>query len=244
VSPSWVTFLFEVGNFLLLVALLGWLFFRPVRELLERRRAALQAEEEAVAAKRAEMERALAEVESRRGALETSVAELRERVREDAERERANLLEGARAQVQRERESFQAELEALRRGQLGAAIHDAAAGASEMVRRLLERIDGPDLESSLLEAARRELAALASSAPLAPLVVESASALKPEGLAALAQAAGVPLAQVTQRTTPELLAGVRVLTARGLVDASAAGLAAHAERMLASRIEAGEKHGG
>ncbi len=243
-TPSWVTFLFEVGNFLLLAALLGWFFFRPVREVLERRRAALQAEEEAIAAKRAEAERTLAEVEARRSTLESSIAELRERARQDSERERANLLDAARAQLQRERESFQAELEALRRGQMGAAIHDAAAGAGEMVRRLLERIGGPELERGLIEAARRELAALASAGPLAPVVVESASSLKPESLAALAQAAGAPLAQVSQRTVPELVAGLRVLTARGLVDASAAGLAAHAERVLAARIDHGEERSG
>jgi hypothetical protein len=37
---------------------------------------------------------------------------------------------------------------------------------------------------------------------------------------------------------PELGAGVRILTARGLIDASAAGLAAHAERALVARFDA------
>lgn len=243
-SPSWATFLFEVANFLLLAGLLGWLFFRPVRELLERRRAALQAEEDAIAAKRAELERKLVEAEAKRSALESSVAELRERARQDAEHERASLLEGAREQVQRERETFKAELAALRRGELAAAIRDAAVGASEMVRRLLQRIDGPELERGLLEAARRELEALAGAGPLAPIIVESASPLKPESVAVLAQAAGVPLAEVTQRTVPELLTGIRILTGRGLVDASAAGLAAHAQRMLVSQIDSGGYRGG
>jgi hypothetical protein len=38
VSASWVTFAFEAANFLLLTALLAWLFFRPLRAALERRR--------------------------------------------------------------------------------------------------------------------------------------------------------------------------------------------------------------
>ena len=237
-SPSWVTFLFEAANFLLLAALLGWVFFRPVRGALERRRAALEAEEREAAEGRARAERALAEVAARQSELERSHASLRERVREEAERERLRVLGAAREQAQRERETLKAELAALRRGQAKRIAADAAAAARGVVVRLLERIEGPDLEQALVAAAGREFAKLAAEGPVTPVIVESAGALEPTTLDALAKAAGIPGSEMSSRRVPELGAGIRILTARGLIDASAAGLAAHAERALVARFTA------
>jgi F-type H+-transporting ATPase subunit b len=236
VAPSWSTFLFEAANFLLLAALLGWAFFRPVREALESRRAALEAESREAAERLAEAERKLEEARTRRAEIEGSLEELRERVRVEAERERDRLLEEARARAEREREALDAELAAQRRGQATRIAGDAAAAAREIVVRLLERIGGPDLESALLEAATRELEKLAASGPVASLIVESSRPLTPAALSAIARAAGLATSEVSAREVPELVAGVRLLTSRGLVDASAAGLAAHAERALSARI--------
>lgn len=237
-SPTWATFLFELGNFLLLAALLGWLFFRPVREAIERRRAALEVEQRDAAARRAEAERLVAEARARRAELESSLSGLRERVRQEAERERASLLDGARDQAKCEREALETELAALRRSQVRAQAGDAAAAARELVARLLARIEGPELEGALLAAAGRELAGLAEAGAPAPLIVESARPLDAAALDALARAAGADAADVTARVVPELVGGVRVLTARGLVDASVAGLAAHSERALLERLDA------
>jgi F0F1-type ATP synthase membrane subunit b/b' len=77
VSPTWSTFLFEMANFLLLAAVLGWLFFRPVRDALEKRRAGLEAEDREAAEKLAEAERLRAEAADRRSELEASLATLR-----------------------------------------------------------------------------------------------------------------------------------------------------------------------
>ncbi|HVP30267.1 MAG TPA: hypothetical protein VMW35_14020 [Myxococcota bacterium] len=237
-SASWVTFLFEAANFLLLAALLGWIFFRPVREALERRRAGLEAEERAAAEKQAQADQRLAEATARRLELESSLDALRARVRQDAEREAARLIETAREEAQRARETLKSETVAFRRDQARTLAHDAAAAAREIAVRLLERIRGPELEQALFEAARRELKELAAAGPLAPLLVEAPALLGSEVLARLADAAGVAEGDLKERAAPELVAGLRVLTARGLVDASAAGLAAYAERALAAELEA------
>jgi F-type H+-transporting ATPase subunit b len=237
VSSTWATFLFEAANFLLLAAVLGWLFFRPLRDALERRRSEIEAEQRAAEAARAEAERALEEARARRAELEGSLEQLRQRLQREAETERDRLLEAARAQAQRERETLKSELAALRRAQARTLARDAAAAAQEIVVRLLEEIDGPELEPSLVEAACRELEELRSSGSLAPVVVESARALDGKALASLAEAAGVDPAGAAHRVDPDLVAGVRILTARGLVDASAAGLAAQAERVLLAQLE-------
>jgi len=240
VSPSWATFLFETANFLLLAALLGWAFFRPVRAMLERQRASLDAERREAEASRGEAQRQLAEAQKLRAELEASLSGLRERGRQEAEHEAAHLLDGARDQARRERQALEAELGALRRGEAHARSLDSVRAAREVVVRLLARIGGPDVESALQRAACRELAELAAGGRLDPVIVEAPRSLETEAIAALAEAAGIAPDRVGQRIVPELVAGVRILTGRGLVDASAAGLAAQAERAIVARIDGDE----
>ena len=229
--------LFEAANFLLLAAVLGWLFFRPVRDVLERRRSELQSEQQAAADDRVEAERVLQDALARRAELEDSLEGLRERVQREAETEREGIVEAARGQMQREHETLKEDLVSLRRAQARSLNLDAAVAAREIVVRLLGEMEGPDLEHGLLRAACRELETLRSLGPLAPVVIESVRPLDNAALAAVAEAAGVAVVDVTPREDPELVAGLRILTARGLVDASAVGLAAQAERLLLSQID-------
>jgi F-type H+-transporting ATPase subunit b len=237
VSSTWATFLFEAANFLLLAAVLGWLFFRPVRDALERRRSELEREQRAAAEARATAEREAQEARARRAELEASLEGLRERVQRDAEAERQRLMQAARARMQHERETLKAELAAQRRAQARSLARDAAFAAREIMLRLLEEMEGPELEPALRRAACRGLEALRASGSLAPVVVESAQALEDDALAELVRAAGVAPGDVSLRVDPDLVAGLRVVTARGLVDASAAGLAVQAERVLVSELE-------
>jgi len=220
-----------------LAAALGWLFFRPVRSAIERRRSALEGEQRAAAEARAAAEQEVRAAQAKRAALETSLAEMRERILREAETERERLVEAARVQMQHERETLEAELTSQRRAQARSVASDAAFAAREIVVRLLAAMQGPDLEHTLRRAACRELETLRSEGPLAPVVVESMQTLEADALADLACATGVRPDDLSQRVESELVAGVRVLTARGLVDASAAGLAAQAERELVLRLE-------
>jgi len=237
VSPSWATFLFETANFLLLAVLLGWLFFRPVRGILERQRALLDAERREAEESRGEARRQLAEAQKLRAELEASLSGLRERGRQEAEREAAAILASARDQAGRERKALEAELVALRRGAARARSLDSATAARDIVVRLLERIGGPDIDQALLQVARRELALLAAGGSLDPVIVEAPRALETDALASLSEAAGIAPDRVDQRIAPELVGGVRIVTGRGLVDASVAGLAARAEQAIVARID-------
>jgi F0F1-type ATP synthase membrane subunit b/b' len=237
VSASWVTFLFEAANFLLLAAVLGWIFFRPVRDALERRRSELESEQQAAANARAEAENVLQHARERRSELEGSLEELRERVRREAETEAERLVEVARVQTQLERETLKGELDSQRRAQARSLVRDAAFAAREIVVRLLDEIEGPNLEHALLRTACRDLEKLRSSGSLAPVVIESTRPLDDAVIATLAEAAGIGPADAAQRVDPDLVAGLRVLTARGLVDASAKGLATQAERFLVDKLD-------
>lgn len=242
-SASWVTFVFEAANFVLLAAVLGWLFFRPVREALERRRQELENERRAAAEARQQAEQERQGAASRRSELDRSVAEVRDRARREAEQEKQGILAEARAQIRREREAVAKELMVARGAGARDRSRDAAFAAREIVARLLQELEGPELEKMLLAAASRQLADLHSSGSLTPLVVESASALDGAAVAALAEAAGAGQPDLTCRVDPELIAGVRILTARGLVDVSVAGLASEAERLLLSHLESANGDG-
>jgi len=236
-SSTWVTFLFEAANFLLLAGLLGWLFFRPVRDALERSRAELEAERSAAEEARSEADRILQETRAKRAELEGSLEDLRARVQREADEERARLVDGAREQMRRERETLKGELVSQRRAQSRSLVRDAMLAAREIVVRLLEKMGGPELDQALIRTACRELAGLSFAGSLQPVVVESARALEADAIDALTDAANVQAADLSHRVDPDLIAGVRVLTARGLVDVSATGLAAQAERVLVGELE-------
>jgi len=236
VSPTATTFLFEAANFLLLAALLGWLFFRPVRSALEARRQALAEESRRAEALGAEAERQLAEAKQKSREAEESLASLRARIQREAELERERTLEQGRAQMQRERAALRLELVALRRSQAEATMQDLAASARTLVERVLERIGGPELEAALTRSACSELSRLAAGGSLGDVIVESAAPLAPDAVTAISKAAGISAEALCQQRVPALVAGLRILSSRGLVDASIAGLGAGVEERLAARL--------
>jgi hypothetical protein len=105
------------------------------------------------------------------------------------------------------------------------------------VLRLLAELKGPELEEMLLSAACRNLEQLRGGGSLAPIVIESAGPLDSALQARIAAAAGVGRDAAQTRVDPELVAGLRVLTARGLVDATVAGISAQTERLLVQHID-------
>jgi F-type H+-transporting ATPase subunit b len=235
VNPSLTTFLFETANFIILAAALGWVFFRPVQDAIEQRRAALEKERRDAEAMRADAARRLAEADARRRELETAGESIQAAARTQAEHEAAAILAAARAQADEIRGQLETELAALRRRHVHTLAQDAAAAARALVERLLSEIGGPDLDAALIRAACQRLLALPSTRNAGTVQVDAARPLTDAARTSLAEAIGAAT-PVTERVLPELGAGVRVITGAGLIDASAAGLAAWAERELAPRI--------
>lgn len=230
-SPWLSTFLVEAANFLILAGALGWLLFKPIRRALEKEQSEHAERERQVEARKAEAERIRAEVEAQRAALERELEQVRGEARQVAAKQAEALLTEARARAEQEREALRHELERREQAWREVLEDEAAALAARAVLQLLEWLEGPELDTALARAACRELEALPASA-LGHVVVESARPLSPEARelvgTALAGVSGVEF-----RSAPRLGAGLRILTGAGLVDASASGLAAYAERALA-----------
>jgi F-type H+-transporting ATPase subunit b len=233
VSPALTTFLFELANFLLLVTLLGWLLFKPVRQALEAQQAAEQQRTAVLEQREKAIADATSDLQQRRAGLEAETERLRRERLAQAETEATAVVTRARETANRERERGErmlADLERVQRDRLAAAVADAARDA---VGRLLTSVGGQDLDRALAHAACRALGGIDQPGAV---LVESAAALDDEIRGAITKAIGTRALSLDFRSEPALGAGLRVTTARGLIDASAAGIAAHAERLIADHL--------
>lgn len=233
---DFTTFLFELANFALLLWILQRVLYRPLREGVERRRAAmarereLAAEERAAAgALRAEAEERLEEVDRLR---ETIVAD----AREQAAKEEARILEHAREEAEAERERVQRTLEREREEALAWLREATVDNATEIAGRLLRDLLPEDADRVLLGALVASIpeqgdafrAQASGARGDGPLVVELCAPrpLDDEVLATLRSVLEETLARpcrLSLREDPSLLAGVVLRVGDRVLDASVAG---------------------
>jgi F0F1-type ATP synthase membrane subunit b/b' len=237
VSPSLTTFLFEAANFIALAALLAWLFFKPVRQAIEDQRAKIKAQEEEAAQKLTDAERMRQEINTQHKGLATELEQLRTKARAAAKQESEALLATTRAQLERERSALRRDALNIENAQTAKLAQALAAAAYSTVKRFFEQMAGPELEQLLIKAACRELSTFSSNA-LESVTVESAAPLDAEAQGLIASVLGTAKKTAAFRVSPELVAGVRISTLQGLIDASVAGLAAFAEQALTEEITA------
>lgn len=235
-NESLWTFVFEVANFVAFAAVLGWLFFKPVRQALEDQQAKARKIEEDAAQKLADAERLRREVEAQHQAAASELEAMRVKALEAAKQEAAQVLAEARAQMERERESLKRESLNIHRAQTANIARAVAAATNQTVRHFLQEMTGIELEQALVRAACRELQAFSNDS-LAPVTVESAAALDDEAQQSIRQALGPSATTAQFRVVPDLLGGVRIATARGLIDASITGLASFAEHSFSAELE-------
>jgi F-type H+-transporting ATPase subunit b len=229
------TFLFQVINFLVLVAVLRWLLYRPLREAIDRRReanASAQADAEAArreaAALQAKLDQELADLERRREAV---IREARER----AEVERQSLLADTEGDIRRRREEVEQQFARERDEALRSLRAELVHSAVEMAGRILSEASDSALQRQLAgrlveelgripDEERRRLRGEWEDGEAA--VVETAAELNGDSLRELGVAikslAGRPL-DITVRVRPVLLGGVRLRIGGHVWDASIAG---------------------
>jgi F-type H+-transporting ATPase subunit b len=241
-SPSLTTFFFELVNFLALAVVLTWLFFKPVRKALEDQHARARAQEEAAARKLAEAEQLRTEMESQRQSLASELETMQAEARELARKERETLLADAHQRLEQERAVQRRQALNLEKTQMARIAQAVARTTHAVVERFLGQMQGQDLERTLLQAACRELPAFSGkhhgSGSLAPVTIESASPLDAQARQMIESALGPAKDTANYQVNPALIAGLRIATAQGLVDASVAGLAEFAGRSLQAEMEA------
>ena len=234
-SPTLTTFLFEAANFLVLAAVLSWLFFQPIRQALADRRSGLASEEKQASEKLAEAQQLQQQIAAAHAHLQVELNELRTRELEMARKKADQLLADARAAAERALEVSRRQAVRMSDTQRDTLAEVAAAAAAESVDQLLRRIGGPDVHAALIQSACRQLRAV-SRDDLSPVKVESAQSLSPQDRAALDEAMGSAAQTADYRTVEELGVGVRISSAKGLIDATASGLAGFARQALVKEM--------
>ncbi len=234
-SPTVVTFLFEAANFLVLAGVLGWLFFKPVRQALADHRAKFEADNQQAAQRLAEAENTKQQMDAARANLQAELNEHRSGEMEAIRRQSEQILAEARAAAQRELEQSHLQAARMSETQRDRLAEVSATAAAQAVGRLLEQIGGPDLQSALIESACRQLTSMPHDT-LGSVKVESTQPLSPEQRSALRTALGPAADAADFRTVDGLGDGVRISTDKGLIDASVKGLVQFASQSLVKEM--------
>lgn len=220
---DWTTFLLEIVNFLVLVWILKRFLYRPVLDMIARRKAnieqtlteARETEERATALK-ASYEKRLDEWEQER---EGARAKLREELAAERQRRLTQLDEALATEREKNRTLEERRAEEVRRTAEAQALELGV----EFSARLLGRLAGTELDTRLIDIAIEDLAALPAeqrtalqAAAREPGAVLNLGFARPVAesqqqrlTAALHQTVGVEL-PASVEVVPELLAGLRV----------------------------------
>ena len=159
---NWSTFLLEIINFLILVWILKHFFYKPVLNVIARRRRGIEKSmsdantlHEDAEALRVQYENRLTEWEVERQAAQSSLDK-------EIETERTQRMEALRTTLDEEREKTRViEQRALEASRLHAEETALAQGA-QFSARLLSLAAGPELEQRLLDLLLKELTSLPS----------------------------------------------------------------------------------
>ena len=237
------TLVFQVVNFVVLLLILHRLLYRPLREIMEKRRAGIREQLEAAERGRREAEELRGRVAAEAAGLEKLRAERLDALKSELELERNRLLDAARAEAVRLGEKEQALVLARRREQEEALAGRAVEIVDRYARRLLEDLADEELHRLLV---RRFLAgvggiaaAIAPEGQEAPAPALEAVFARPAQemeLVALREAFTTalrrPPASITATVDRGLLAGVKLTAGGRVFDASLAGqIAALTERL-------------
>lgn len=230
---SWSTFVLEIINFLVLVWILKRFLYKPVLEVIARRRAGIEKRLAEARRLHDEAESLKADYENRLAEWEQERRNKREELKQELEAERHKRLEALQQALSQERQKSEAREARRRAGDVRIIERRALQLGGRFASRLLELAAGPELESRLLEMvvaglkdlSRERLAELRTQwgEPPEAITVVSAHTLPEDGRRELEQA----LAGVTGLDLPvhyeqdtELLAGLRITVGAWLVAAN------------------------
>jgi F-type H+-transporting ATPase subunit b len=228
------TFVFQVLNFLVLVAILHWLLYRPLRAAIdERRQASARSQEDAEIARK-EAAALQQKLEGRLAELEQERRELFRKARDQAAAERAASLAETERAASRRREEVEEQL-ARDRADALQVLHDELVGSAvALAQRFLKEAADTTIERQLAGRLVAELNGIPDNerrrlredwAHDEPAVIETAADLNGEILetisGALESLAGRPM-DFTVQTHPALLCGIRLRIGGNVWDASLA----------------------
>jgi len=223
VELSWSTFVLEIINFLVLVWILKHFLYKPVLDVIARRRASIEKTLEDARAHHEEADKLQQQYEGRLAEWEQERQQARNTLAEEIEAERTDKLTKLQTELEQQREKARV-AEARRQSDAMRKIEETALQqGAQFATRLLEQAAGPDTEARLIEFVLDELKQLSDERVAAlrnsfaqtaeAIVVVTAYPLSDQQRQSLQQL----LAKIVTPDIPlrfeqnsELLAGVRI----------------------------------
>lgn len=205
---SWSTFVLEIVNFLVLVWILKRFLYRPILDVIARRRSAIE-EKLAEAHRLTEEARVLeAQYTGRLADWDAERQRARDSLAAELEKERARRLAELAAELETERHRTEAAAERRLAEQTSAAEQQALVQAAGFATRLLALAAGPELESRLVAMLIGELRSLPEDRRVVlreqwgepPTAIDVATAFEPE--TALSEALEAVLRDVSGLDVP------------------------------------------
>ena len=224
-AVSLTNFLFEIINFLLLAAGLGWVLFQPVRKALASEQQALTAQRDEAAHDREVAAQLRAQTEADRASLHAALDAERAQQKAALERELQELRQQTHEELQRTKQAAQREALAARTADLLALSAEVGHLAARTVSKLLAQYEVPALTAALTQAAIRELEQQALAPQTGQPLVDCARPLSPEQETRLRDLLG---SNVEFRLAEELQAGIRVVYSAGQLELTPEALARQA----------------
>jgi F-type H+-transporting ATPase subunit b len=224
VELDWVTFTLEIVNFLILVWILQRFLYKPILQIIARRKAVIEQTLTDAKARHADAEALESRYRDRLAVWEEEKAHLREQAETEMDAERARRMAALGQSLAQEREKHQA-LEKRQLQDRQRQLEQAAlAQGAQFAAGLLGRFAAPDLEAQLVHMVAEELPKLPGdileqvrqAQPKAQhhdVKVASAFTLKPEDRDLLEQRLFALLGAsctVAYDVDPQLRAGVRL----------------------------------
>jgi F-type H+-transporting ATPase subunit b len=220
---SWSTFLLEIINFLVLVWILKHFLYKPVLNIIERRRTGIENQLTEAQQLQEKANDLKTEYENRLADWDQERQQLRDTLARELDAERARQIEALQDTLAQEREKAQV-AESRQRAEAEREIeHRALQQGAKFATRLLSQAAGQALETRLCDILIDGLAALSSDRltalrtqwgePPKHFIVTSVFPLSPEQRQQLEEVLGkvtglaVP---VVFEQNPELLAGLRI----------------------------------
>lgn len=221
-NVDWTTVIFEAINFVLLVLLGARFVFRPVRELLERRKAEIVARAAETEVREAEAAAVRAQFEAELGRID-ELAETRvDGALAEARSEAEQIIDEARTRARAELDDVELELAHTRHRTLERFRGEILQIGTEAARRLVRELGNPDVGLAFARRAAHSLDdAIGVGQLVGPVEVHLSPELDSDAVAALLQAELGSSIELHLEIDEDLIGGVR-LDAQGFeVEASA-----------------------
>jgi F-type H+-transporting ATPase subunit b len=148
---SWSTFLLEIINFLVLVWILKRFLYKPVMDVIARRRSGIEDQIAEARRQHADAEALKSEYENRLAAWDRERQQARDALAQELDEERTRQMTALQATLAQERQKAQV-AESRRRAEAALEVeYQALQQGAQFATRLLSQAAGPELEARLVE---------------------------------------------------------------------------------------------